>query len=75
MGQHALVVEHPLHQHFDFAAAGFTAIDARRDHAGVVEHQQIAWIELIQHVGEYTVRQCAAGTIERQQTTAAALRR
>jgi len=48
MSQHAVVVEHTLHQHFNLAAARLTAKQARRDHAGVIKDQQIAGVELIE---------------------------
>jgi S-adenosylmethionine:tRNA-ribosyltransferase-isomerase (queuine synthetase) len=37
-GCRLLVIQHALNQHLNFAAAGFTAIDARRDHPGIIEH-------------------------------------
>ncbi len=74
MRQHALLVQHALHQHFDFAAARLPAVNARRDHPRIVEHQQIAGIQLLQHVGKDPVRQLPARTVQRQQATTAALR-
>ncbi len=47
MRKNAFVVEHPLNQHFNLAAAGFTPKQARRDHAGIIKNQKIAGVELI----------------------------
>jgi hypothetical protein len=48
MGQNALIVEHTLNQHFNFTAAGFASEQARRDHARIVEDQQVARIEFVE---------------------------
>ncbi|UMX58209.1 hypothetical protein MJ524_06555 [Escherichia coli] len=45
MRKNAFVVEHPLNQHFNLAAAGFTPKQARRDHAGIIKNQKIAGVE------------------------------
>ena len=74
MGQYALIIQHPLHQHFNLAAAGLTAEQTRRDHPGVVKHQQIAGIELIEDVGEGAMRQRARRPVQGEQAAAAALR-
>lgn len=74
MRQHTFVIQHALNQHLNFAAAGFTAIDARRDHPGIIEHQQIARIELIQHISKHAMVQRPARAIQRQQAATAALR-
>ncbi len=59
MRRDAFIIEHTFDQHFYLAAAGFTAKQARRDHAGIIEDQQIAGVELIEQIGESTVRQRA----------------
>lgn len=59
MRQDAFIIEHTFDQHFYLAAAGFTAKEPRRDHAGIIEDQQIAVVELIEQIGESTVRQRA----------------
>ena len=64
MGEDALIIQHPLHQHFDLAAAGLTTEQTRRDHPGVVKHQQIAGIELIEDVGEGAMRQRARRPVQ-----------
>ena len=71
--QHAMVVQHALHQHFNLAAADLAAEHARRDHAGIVEHQQVAGFQLIQQIGEYAVRQRPARPVQLQQAACAAL--
>ena len=53
--QHALVIQHALHQHLDLAAAGFAPVNTGRNNAGVVKYQQIAGIQLIKHIGEHAV--------------------
>ncbi|CCK05791.1 hypothetical protein BN128_4097 [Cronobacter sakazakii 696] len=73
MGQHAMVVEHTLYQYFNFAAARLAAKEARRDHAGIVKHQQIAGVELIEQIGESAVREISRRPVERQQATGATL--
>jgi hypothetical protein len=52
LGQHGAVVEHPLDQRLDLAAAVLHAEEARLQHAGIVEHQQIAGLQQIDDVGE-----------------------
>ena len=76
MRQNTFVIQHTLDQHFDLAAAGFTAKQTRRNNAGVVKDQQIARVELIEQIGESTVRQRARRPVQRQQaaTTALSLR-
>ena len=74
MGQNALIIQHPLHQHFNLAATGLTTEQTRRDHPGVVKHQQIAGIELIEDVGEGAMRQRARRPVQGEQATATALR-
>ena len=64
MGQNALIIQHPLHQHFNLAAAGLATEQTRRDHPGVVKHQQIAWIKLIENVGEGAMRQRARRPVQ-----------
>ena len=59
MRQNTFVIQHTLDQHFNFTAAGFTTKQTRRNDAGVVKDQQIARVELIEQIGESTVRQRA----------------
>ena len=42
MCQNTFIIEHTFDQHLNLAAAGFTAKQTRRDHAGIVKDQQIA---------------------------------
>lgn len=46
MCQNTFIIEHTFDQHLDLAAAGFTAKQTRRDHAGIVKDQQIARLSL-----------------------------
>ncbi|MNX42592.1 hypothetical protein D3C86_730170 [compost metagenome] len=73
MGQHAVLVQDALHQHLQLAAAGLLAKHARRNDPGVVEHQQVARVELVQHIHKLTVAQGAALTIELQQAAGGTL--
>ena len=66
MCQNTFIIEHTFDQHFNLAAAGLTAKQTRRDHAGVVKDQQIARVELVEQIGESTVRQLARWPIQRQ---------
>ncbi|MOA02630.1 hypothetical protein D3C78_1220920 [compost metagenome] len=73
MGQHAMTVEHPLHQDFQLAAGSLLAKQPRRNHPGIVEHHQIAGAQMLQQISELTVCQGAADPIQGQQTTIATL--
>ncbi len=53
--QHRVLVQQALDQHFDLAAAGLVAEEARLDHAGVVEDQQVAGAQVVDQVGELAV--------------------
>ncbi|MNP01762.1 hypothetical protein D3C76_935890 [compost metagenome] len=64
MCQNTFVIEHTLNQHFNLAAAGFTPKQTRRDHAGIVKDQQIARVELVEQIGESTVRQRARWPVQ-----------
>ncbi|MCY1173950.1 hypothetical protein D9M73_141350 [compost metagenome] len=73
MGQHAMTVEHPLHQDFQLAAGSLLAKQPRRNHPGIVEHHQIARAQMLQQIGELTVSQGPARPIQGQQAAAMAL--
>ena len=73
VGQHAVLVQDALHQHLQLAAAGLLAKHACRNDPGVVEHQQVARVELVQHIHKLTVAQGAALTIELQQAAGGTL--
>ena len=64
MCQNTLIIEHTFDQHFNLAAAGLAAKQARRDNAGIVKDQQIAGVELVEQIGESTVRQLARWPIQ-----------
>jgi hypothetical protein len=72
LGQHGAVVEHALDQHLDLAAGFLLAEEARLQHAGIVHHQQVAGLELVDDVGEMAVGD--AVTVELQQARGAAVR-
>jgi hypothetical protein len=63
-----------LHQHLQLAAAGLLAKHAGRNDTGIVEHQQIAGVELVKHIDKMTVAQGAGLTIELQQAASGTLR-
>jgi len=63
--------QYPLNQQLDLAACGLFTKDAGFDHLGVVEHQQVAWLQQAGQVFEDAVhglsshvrpamRECAA---------------
>ncbi|MCY1231077.1 hypothetical protein D9M72_435130 [compost metagenome] len=55
LGQHGVGIDHALDQHLDLAAAGLVAKEARLDHAGVVEDQQVVGTQVVDDVAEGTV--------------------
>ncbi len=73
MGQHAMTVQHPLHQNFQLAAGSLLAEQPRRNHPGIVEHHQIAWAQMLKQISELTVCQGTADPIQGQQATGATL--
>ncbi|EPF19088.1 hypothetical protein HMPREF0201_00816 [Cedecea davisae DSM 4568] len=73
MREDTFIIQHALNQHFNLAAAGFTAKQAGRNNPGVIEHQQVAGVELIEQIGESAMRERARRPIQRQQTAAATL--
>ena len=55
-------------QHLDVpAGVGFDAVQARRDNAGVVDHQQVAWIQIVDDVIKVMVAARAALAVHHQQ--------
>ena len=70
--QGAVGVGDAFDQHFDLAACGLVAGQARLDHAGVVEHQQVAGAQQPFQVGEAAVMELA-GAVQVQQPAARAL--
>ena len=64
MCQNTFIIQHTLDQHFNLAAASLAAEQARRDYAGIVKDQQIARVELVEQIGESTVRQLARWPIQ-----------
>lgn len=48
-------------QDFDLAAALFAAIQARLDHAGVVEYEQVAGLQKLGQICEHAIVQAAPG--------------
>ncbi len=73
VGKHAMTVEHALDQHFELAARSLLAKQPRRNHPGVVEHHQVAGLQVLEQIREFLVRQRPARTIEDQQSAAMAL--
>ena len=56
-------------QHLDVpAGVGLDAVQARRDNAGVVDHQQVAWIQIVDDVIKMMVAARAALAVHHQQT-------
>ena len=55
-------------QHLDVpAGVGLDAVQARRDNAGVVDHQQVAWIQIVDDVIKVMVAARAALAVHHQQ--------
>ena len=56
-------------QHLDVpAGVGLDAVQARRDNAGVIDHQQVAWIQIVDDVIKVMVAARAALAVHHQQT-------
>ena len=70
VGKHPVLVEHALDQDFQLATGLLLAEQARRDHAGVVEHQQIARSQVLEQIGKALVSELASGPFEHQQAAA-----
>ena len=73
MRQHPILIQHPLNQHFQRTAGGLAAEQARRNHAGIVEHHQIARAQIAQQIDKLSVGDAAARAIQTQQAAAAPL--
>ena len=73
MGEHAMAVQHPLHQDFQLAAGCFLAKQPRRNHPGIVENHQIAWAQMLKQISELTVCEGTADPVQGQQSTGATL--
>ena len=72
--QHAASAEQPLHQHLHGATGGGLAAEhACRDHARVVEHQQVARTQQARDIGEPQVLRPLARRVEPEQAAARAL--
>ena len=63
-----------FHQHFDLAARRLATEKPRRDHPGIVEHQQISGSKQIRKVPDTLVLKRPGGAIHHQQATGAAVR-
>jgi hypothetical protein len=65
--------QHALDQHLDATAGGLGAKQARLDHAGVVEHEQVTGVQQAGKIAKDAVGERGGGAIE--QARAAALGR
>ncbi len=65
--------EQPFEQDFDAPARRLAAHDAGRQHAGVVEHEQIACAQELRQLGECAIRKRAARAVEHEQPARAPL--
>ena len=65
-----VVLQHALDQQLDLAAAGLFAKDARLDHLGVVEDQQVAGLQQIGQLVEAAVHQGGFTRIQQAGSTA-----
>ena len=73
--QRLVLALQPLDQDLDPAAAVLAAVQPRRQHARVVEHQQVAGIEQLQQVAEAPVLEAAVGPQHQQAAGGAILQR
>jgi len=62
--------QHALDQHLDAAAAGLGAEQARLDHAGVVEHHQVAFTQQRRQLAEDAIDERRVGAIEQARAAA-----
>ncbi len=64
LSQHGMRIEYTFEQHFDLAAAVLDPEKTRLQHPGIVEHQQIASLELCFDVGKHPVMQTISGQMQ-----------
>jgi len=74
MHQRLAALERTLEQQFHLAAGVLDRVQARRDHARVVEHQQVAGVHQPGQVAHAPIGERAAGAIKRQQPARGSLR-
>jgi hypothetical protein len=72
MDQRPPFVQQTLDQQLDAPAAGLAAVQAGRDHPGVVEHQQVAGAQQFRQVIEPAVAERAGCAVQGQQPAVAA---
>ena len=73
MRQATVGIQRALKQHLHLAAAGLVTMQARRNHAGVVKHQQVARFQKLEQIREAAMFQRTALAIHAQQTAITAL--
>ena len=61
MGEHLGLRQQPFDQHLDPPAGRLVTMEARRDHAGIVENKQIAGTQQIGQLAEAPVDRSTAG--------------
>ena len=71
--ERAARAEHPLEQHLDAPAGRLAPDDARRQHARVVEDEQVAGAQELRQLGEQPILDGARGAVEHEQTARAPL--
>src|SRR4051812_46653878 len=69
MSEDATPFEHALEQDFHLAACRLATDDSRRDHACVVEHEQIARAQQRWQIGETQVAHARGSALQMQQAT------
>ena len=62
--------QHPFDQQLQLATRSLLAKDARLDHLGVVEHQQIAWVQQLGQFVKDPVHHGGRGAVQQARATA-----
>ena len=70
VGHDFIALQHALDQQFQLAAAGFLAKDTGLDHLGVVEDEQVAFMQQIGQILEDAVHQFRGARVEQTRGTA-----
>ena len=73
MRQHAILIQHPLNQYFQLTAGFLAAKQARWNYPRIVEHHQVARAQIIEQISKMPITQCAARSLQAEQTTGPAL--
>src|SRR5690606_14105554 len=67
MGQYTVTVQNPLDEHLEFASGVLLAKQARRNDTGIVEHHEIARLQIVEQIGEAAMSELPGLAIQHQQ--------